>query len=529
MQERMNTAAGLVGVAAGAVGVLAVAGMAMGQVSGWGPVQVGPTSPSNGPSDVDLADFNGDGLMDVLVASAGTTAPMRVLLGDGSGMLTAATIVTVGPNRKQAEPGDVDGDGHIDIVSNISGSGLALRVYINDGSGSFDVGFTEPTGPGQIGQAPNRSLALGDVDGDGDLDAFGVGNNDDVLILYLNDGSGSFEVGGTQPIPSGGQSVTAADLDADGIEQIILTENLERTVRVYTWDGTDLLEVDRQGLLTSQRDDYGIVAADLDNDGAVEIAIGAAVTLEVFENDGPPGYLRRVASYSIGDRCKSVAAGDLDGDGDIDLAAAQTNFGRQVRVFYNDGAGGFDTFEDVAFSESINLVTIGDFGDGGAPDLFSGGRSSDGLLLRINLTPTDPPAAFNLLTPTNGATGVARPDDLAAWGRSAALDWTQAAGFAVEYDVEIARDAAFSDLALAETVAETELPLPDGLLAYGDTYFWRITARNPAGDTPASGAPWSFTIVDAPRSDCPADFDGDGELTLFDFLAFQNAFDAGCP
>ena len=51
----------------------------------------------------------------------------------------------------------------------------------------------------------------------------------------------------------------------------------------------------------------------------------------------------------------------------------------------------------------------------------------------------------------------------------------------------------------------------------------------PAGAGGLGAARWGLVMMPTPPAECRADFDGDGQLTIFDFLAFQNAFDAGCP
>ncbi|HKB16198.1 MAG TPA: FG-GAP-like repeat-containing protein, partial [Planctomycetota bacterium] len=91
--------------------------------------------------------------------------------------------------------GDADGDGDLDVVVGNTG-GLAAqpeRLYLNDGTGIF----TDATATNMPFLIVNtQAVALGDVDGDGDLDAFAGNSGQDVL--YLNGGTGIFTV----PIPN---------------------------------------------------------------------------------------------------------------------------------------------------------------------------------------------------------------------------------------------------------------------------------------------------------------------------------------
>lgn len=102
------------------------------------------------------------------------------------------------------------------------------------------------------------------------------------------------------------------------------------------------------------------------------------------------------------------------------------------------------------------------------------------------------------------------------------IEW-EAAADAIDYDIVVALDAdltsvVFEDEGIVGTSIEVG-PLNSA------RYYVSVTANNDGGGREALNSPLSFFVVNP----CPADFDGDGTLTLFDFLAFSNAFDAGCP
>jgi len=102
------------------------------------------------------------------------------------------------------------------------------------------------------------------------------------------------------------------------------------------------------------------------------------------------------------------------------------------------------------------------------------------------------------------------------------IEWTEAAD-AVDYDVVASLSEDLSDPAFeAEGITETSIEV--GPINSGK-YFVSVTANNSAGSRDITdGATFVYVI-----NPCPGDFDGDGSLSIFDFLAFQNAFDAGCP
>lgn len=181
------------------------------------------------PYSVVLGDVDGDGDLDLLTAN-NHSATVSVRLNDGQGNFAAPAT--------NAEPaiadyawhitlGDVDGDRDLDfLTANNNGT---VSVRLNDGHGSFSAPTTNAD-PAVAGRFP-QSVALGDVDGDGDLDFLSANNNlgGGTVSVRLNDGRGSFTAPATNPNPSVGdirpRSVVLGDLDGDG-DLDLLTANL---------------------------------------------------------------------------------------------------------------------------------------------------------------------------------------------------------------------------------------------------------------------------------------------------------------
>jgi hypothetical protein len=131
--------------------------------------------------DVALGDVDGDGDLDALVANDNDAA-QEVYLNDGAGVFSAHPISpTFGAgNSRDLALGDVDGDGDLDaLVANDYGA--AQEVYLNDGAGVFSAHPISPT----FGAGASMDVALGDVDGDGDLDAL-VANVSAAQTVWLN-------------------------------------------------------------------------------------------------------------------------------------------------------------------------------------------------------------------------------------------------------------------------------------------------------------------------------------------------------
>jgi hypothetical protein len=159
-----------------------------------------------------LEDLNDDGLLDLV---ATTSAGLEVRLGEPSARF--GEPVNYGGdawplNNRQAAIGDVDGDGDLDIVRP-GRDGLLL----NDGSGFF-----EPTGGTLLSAA--TEVALADVNGDQALDLILV-MSDEVVSISLNDGFGGFASDPIRyPVIHGGSDLTVGDFDGDGDQDFVIAQ-----------------------------------------------------------------------------------------------------------------------------------------------------------------------------------------------------------------------------------------------------------------------------------------------------------------
>jgi hypothetical protein len=167
-----------------------------------------------GPSDVSLADFNGDGTTDIAVVSS-VCCPLEsaisVLLGNGDGTFGASISVPPCDDPRSVEAGDLNSDGKKDLVVGCTNGQVAIRLGVGDGS--FLSGSDLLTGSSAWG------LALGDFSRDGMLDvsvaAQRLGSPDSV-VTFQGLGDGLFGQRRANAVHEGAWGVTAGDLDVDG-------------------------------------------------------------------------------------------------------------------------------------------------------------------------------------------------------------------------------------------------------------------------------------------------------------------------
>mgnify|MGYP003679885308 CR=1 FL=1 len=180
---------------------------------------------------VALGDVDGDGDLDIAIGNYGQQN--QLYLNDGTGTFTDATAThmpVVSSLTSSVALGDVDGDGDLDMVlGNGHPSGFPVylqqnHLYLNDGAGTFsDATATQMP----WANSATRSVALGDVDGDGDLDLV-FGNSGWWNRLCLNNGTGTFSDATATQMPVDNDdtwSVALGDVDGDGELDIAIGNN----------------------------------------------------------------------------------------------------------------------------------------------------------------------------------------------------------------------------------------------------------------------------------------------------------------
>lgn len=311
-----------------------------------------------------IADFDGGGVPDLAIAGCGEDR-VSVLLGKGDGTFADFITFSVPLSVLAMTSDDIDQDGNHDLI--FAGDS-AVSILLNDGNGGFGGGLNAT-----VGNQP-RSVAVGHLDGDNFLDVVTCTFDGNTVSVLFGNGDGTFASALTLSVTEAWR-VELADVNGDGQSDIVVAKFLSFLTPIAIFlsngDGTfaDVLELSTQDFIFPFR----MAVGDSDDDGDVDIivtnggnnvwsfagngdatfdephlieldgnmCIESVVLADLYGDgrpsiltvnrcgksiavlsDGQDGVLELDRFYAAGFRPASLAAGDLDGDGDVDLAVA---------------------------------------------------------------------------------------------------------------------------------------------------------------------------------------------------------------
>ena len=330
--------------------------------------------PANGPRWVSSGDLNNDGRADLVVSNGNQT--LSILLGNGSGGFGAPTTsISLGNTSDATMLADFDGNGRLDILSVDYGTTQAFRILIGDGLGGFSQG-PSPNSP-----ATTLAMAVGDVTGDGRADIVSANSTGQGISIFAGQPFAVFSAPTTINFTIGLPQITLGRIDANTSLDMLIADPLNDNVVRCLNNGSGGFTFDFFGV-----GDYPTnpVLADVNGDMVNDLLVANrnSATLTVRLNNGTGGF-NAATAYEVNNNPNFLTMADVNGDGNLDAVLAAGN----VTVKPGNGAGGFG--ESVIYATAVGgsdpaMVVTPDLTGDSRPDLVTPNGNGVGLAVLLN-------------------------------------------------------------------------------------------------------------------------------------------------
>jgi hypothetical protein len=266
-----------------------------------------------GPTALAAGDVNRDGSIDLVAAKAHGSV-VSVLVNDGQGGFAPHVDYRTAASPVSVALADLDGDHQLDVAT-ADADRKAVSVLLNRGDGTLAARDDYGTGIGPV------AVAAGDLDRDGHADLVTANTSGSVSVL-LNRGDGSFRAKADSAAGGAPNSLALADFDGDGVlDAAVASPRAPRgkhvTVLLGRGDGTFRLRRYFPARVFASR----LSSGDLNADGSPDLVFSDGGALAVMLNRGDARF-QGPLWYGLAD---TIAAGDFDDDGRLDLAGAWVN------------------------------------------------------------------------------------------------------------------------------------------------------------------------------------------------------------
>lgn len=330
-----------------------------------------------------IADVDRDGLQDLVVTSP-LEKGARVYLQVAPGIFGATSLLLSAsepfwfPNAVTVA--DMDGDGLSDVVISGWGNQSGIAIFFQRGAGTFDPDYLFVSCPSYV-----DFITVDDLDRNGLLD---IVDHNGARVYFQRSPILESVPHAFPGLALGGgsvRSIALADLARGGLLDVVLATSGESRLRVFRQEVpgvfSEALSLAPSGNFSPQ----SVLAVDLDADGRVDLIAGDYYQFLVIFMQNPAGGF--TGHFTLGNTHNnsapmSVAVADVDGNGLMDLVAASSGglFGTgDISVFYQDAPGAFQPTPLVLVQGNYNSCAAGDVNGDGLVDIVAAPAMNSGL------------------------------------------------------------------------------------------------------------------------------------------------------
>ncbi len=348
-------------------------------------------SAGNQPRIVAVGDFNEDGFLDLIVANAASgtgdnSDNVAIFFGNATGGFGSQITLGAIDGPFSVGVGDFNSDANLDyaVARAISNT---IGVRLGNGAGGFG------TQTGYIAGTTPVSIAVGDFNGDARLDlATANQNSSNVSVFFGTGATGGFAPAANFATGLGPQFIATGDFNEDGFADLATANSSSPnfSVAVLLSAGTvgAFGAPTTFGVGTAPR---SVAVGDFNEDGHLDLVVANrnSNNVSVLLGTGTGGFGGQT-TFAAGTQPQQAIAADIDGDGNLDIVTANNGSGN-VSVLLGNGSGSFAAQQTFAVGITPFSVVAGDFNGDGANDLAVSNYNLNRLT--ILLTDATPPSA----------------------------------------------------------------------------------------------------------------------------------------
>ncbi len=281
---------------------------------------------------------------------------------------TGGATTTVTGDPLAIATGDLNGDGRADVVT-ANYTNRTVTVLLANGTG----GFTQASGSPIFGGVQPSAVLIADFNGDGKRDLAVANQGSETVAIMLGNGNGTFGAATTLAMPGSPGVLKSADVNNDGNVDILSANFLGGSIGVLLGNGSGGFSAAAGSPVVLGGQVGSVAIGDYNGDGKLDLAVTSFTNENVLIRlgDGLGGFATSAGSpITVGGTPFGIEAGDFNGDGKLDLAVA--NFAvSSISLLIGNGTGGFTTSASspITVGSTPRWITILDYNGDGKLDL----------------------------------------------------------------------------------------------------------------------------------------------------------------